>query len=139
MFGYGVCGIYRRVAKYMVRKIAAAVISVSLKMIIAVLVAVILGRVSQEAYAFGMQVFHPVSISQQPGKDMIVIVEESDSELDVGKRLESNGLISNAYVFFIQAKLYKAKMYAGTYTLNTAMTSEEMLRIIARKPEKSED
>ncbi len=70
---------------------------------------------------------------------MIVIVEESDSELDVGKRLESKGLISNAYVFFIQAKLYKAKMYAGTYTLNTAMTSEEMLRIIARKPEKSED
>ena len=55
------------------------------------------------------------------------------------QKLEEKGLINNSYVFFIQAKLYKAKMYAGTYTLNTAMTSEEMLRIIARKPEKSED
>lgn len=118
----------------MVRKIAAAVISISLKMIVAVLVAMILVQISQKAYDFGLQVFHPVPISQQPGKDMIVIVEEGDSELEVAKRLESKGLISDAYIFFIQAKLYKADLYAGTYTLNTSMTSEEMLKIISEEP-----
>ena len=118
----------------MVRKIASAVIAVSLKMIVVVLVAVALVQTSQDAYDFGLQVFHPEPISQQPGKDMIVIVEEGDSDLDVAKRLEGKGLISNAYVFFIQAKLYKADLHSGTYTLNTSMTSEEMLRIIAEKP-----
>lgn len=121
----------------MVRKIAAAVISISLKMIVAVLVAVMLMQTSQRAYQFGLQVFHPEPVSQQPGKDMIVIVEEKDSDLEVAKRLESKGLISDAYVFLIQAKLYKAKLYAGTYTLNTSMTSEEMLKIISEKPTES--
>ncbi len=118
----------------MVRKIAGAVISISLKMIVVVLVAVMVGQISQDAYQFGLQVFHPTPISQQPGKDMIVIVEENDSDLEVGKRLEEKGLITNAYIFFIQAKLYKAELHSGTYTLNTSMTSEEMLGILSEKP-----
>ncbi|MCX4268350.1 MAG: aminodeoxychorismate lyase [Lachnospiraceae bacterium] len=118
----------------MVRKIASAEIAVSLKMIVAVLVAVMLVQTSQKAYDFGLQIFHPEPVSQQPGKDIIVIVEEKDSDLEVAKRLESKGLILDAYVFFIQAKLYKADLYAGTYTLNTSMTSEEMLKLISEKP-----
>lgn len=118
----------------MVRKIAAAVISISLKMIVAVLVAVLLVQTSQKAYNFGLQIFHPVPVSGYPGKDMVVTVEEGDTEMDVAKRLESKGLISDAYIFFIQAKLYKADLYAGTYTLNTSMTSEEMLKKISEKP-----
>ena len=118
----------------MVRKIAGAVISISLKMIVVVLVAVMVGQISQDAYQFGLQVFHPTPISQQPGKDMIVIVEEKSLIHILGKRLEEKGLITNAYIFFIQAKLYKAELHSGTYTLNTSMTSEEMLGILSEKP-----
>jgi len=118
----------------MVRKIAGAVISISLKMIVAVLVVVLLINVGERTYQFGLQVFNPIPVSQKPGKDMIVIVEEKDSDMDVAKRLESKGLISDAYIFYIQAKLYKAELYAGTYTLNTSMTSEEMLEILSEKP-----
>jgi len=118
----------------MVRKIAGAVISISLKMIVAVLVVVLLINVGQHAYQFGLQVFAPVPISQEPGTDMIVIVEEGDSDMDVAKRLENKGLITDALVFYIQAKLYEAEFYAGTYTLNTSMTSEEMLNIMTAEP-----
>lgn len=119
----------------MVRKIAGAVISISLKLIIAVLVVILLMNVGQQAYQFGLQIFNPIPVSQEPGRDMIVIVEENDSAMEVAKSLESKGLIANAYVFFIQAKLYKAELYAGTYTLNTSMTSEEMLEIISEEPD----
>lgn len=118
----------------MVRKIAGAVISISLKLIVAVLVVMLLVNAGQRAYQFGLQVFNPVPVSQQPGKDMIVIIEENDSDMEVAKRLESKGLISDAYVFYIQAKLYRAELYAGTYTLNTSMTSEEMLEIMTEEP-----
>lgn len=117
----------------MVRKIASAVIAISLKMIVAVLVAMMLVQISQSAYDFGLQIFHSEPISQQPGTDMIVIVEEGDSDLEVAKRLEGKGLIADAYIFFIQAKLYKATLHAGTYTLNTSMTPEEMLKIISEE------
>lgn len=118
----------------MVRKIASAVISISIKLIIAVLVVVLLVHTGGRAYEFGMEVFHPTPVSTAPGKDMIVIIEEEDSDMDVAKLLKSKGLISDEYVFFVQAKLYSADLYAGTYTLNTSMTSDEMLNIMITKP-----
>ncbi|MBP3542814.1 MAG: endolytic transglycosylase MltG, partial [Lachnospiraceae bacterium] len=65
---------------------------------------------------------------------MIVIVEEDASEADVAKLLENKGLIEDYKVFWIQAKLYNATLYPGTYTLNTSMTSEEMLHILMEEP-----
>lgn len=118
----------------MVKKIADAVISISVKLIVAVLVVVLLMNAGSWAYQFGIQIFAPLPVAQSPGRDVIVTVEEGESELEIAKHLEEKGLISNAYIFFIQAKLYKAEFYAGTYTLNTSMTSEEMLEFMIEEP-----
>lgn len=119
----------------MIRKTAGMIISISLQMIVCALVVILLYDTGIKGFAFGESIFSPTAVSVQgAGKDMIVIVEEEASDLEVAKLLESKGLIEDYKVFLIQAKLYEADLYPGTYTLNTSMTSEEMLKILMEKP-----
>ena len=54
---------------------------------------------------------------------------------DIGKILKKKGLIKDAKIFVVQEKLssYKGKLQAGTYILNTSMTPDEMMAILARE------
>ena len=51
------------------------------------------------------------------------------------KILKSKGLIKDAKVFVVQESLsnYKDKLQSGTYILNTSMTTDEMLAVLARE------
>ena len=62
-------------------------------------------------------------------------MDEGDSVYQVGRTLESRGLIRDAKVFVVQEKLsnYSGKIQAGTYILNTSMTTDEMLEILSRE------
>ena len=53
----------------------------------------------------------------------------------IGKILKSKGLIKDAKVFVVQESLsnYKDKLQSGTYILNTSMTTDEMLAVLARE------
>lgn len=119
----------------MVRKTAGMIISISLQMLICVLVVIFLYDAGVKGFALGESIFAPQAVSSEGnGRDMIVIVEEGSSDLDVAKLLENKGLIEDYKVFLVQAKLYQADLYPGTYTLNTSMTSEEMLEILMEEP-----
>lgn len=123
----------------MIRKTAGMIISISLQMIVCAVVIIFLYDAGVKGFAFGESIFSPEAVSsQENGKDMIVIVEEGASDLDVAKLLESKGLIRDYKVFLVQAKLYQATLYPGTYTLNTSMTSEEMLEILMEEPASEE-
>ena len=52
---------------------------------------------------------------------------------EIGKLLESKGLIKDGTLFYLQNILsrYKGDLKPGTYTLNTSMTTEEMMAVIA--------
>lgn len=124
----------------MVRKTAGMIISISIQMIVCALVIIVLYHTGVKGYEFGQAVFSREAVaSEKNGKDMIVIVEKDASEADVAKLLESKGLVKDDKVFWLQAKLYKAELYPGTYTLNTSMTSEEMLQILMTKPDSGEE
>ncbi len=123
----------------MVRKAAGMIISISLQMIVCALVVILIYDAGVKGFAFGESVFTPKAVSSKAnGKDMIVIVEEKASDLDVAKLLESKGLIEDYKVFLVQAKLYRGTIHPGTYTLNTSMTSEEMLELLIEEPETEE-
>lgn len=124
----------------MIRKTAGMIISISLQMIVCALVIILLYDAGTKGFAFGQSIFTPSAVaSEVNGKDVIVIVEEDVSDMDVAKLLESKGLIEDYRVFWIQIKLYEATVYPGTYTLNTAMTSEEMLHILMEEPKTEEE
>ena len=99
------------------------------------LVLVVLGliRAGQWAYGFGFRVYTEDAMESAPGTDKTVTVTADMSAKDVGRQLEEKGLIRDANLFVVQLKLssYSGAIRTGTYTLNTSMTAEEMMQIMA--------
>lgn len=122
----------------MIRKATSMIISISIQMIMVVLIIMFVYSAGVKGFEFGLSVFTPSSIAPAPGKDIMVIVEEGASDLEIAKLLEEKGLISDYKVFLIQAKLYMADMNPDSYTLNTSMTSEKMIEIMAANQEEKE-
>lgn len=87
------------------------------------------------AYSFGYLVFdqHPMAATEEEGQDVTVVIKEEDSVYQVGKILESKGLIERSDIFWVQEKLsdHSGKIQPGTYLLNTCQTTEEMLEILS--------
>ena len=121
----------------MVRKAAGMIISITVQIIICVVVVILIYHGAVTGFEFGISIFSSAAMTEAPGQDMIVIIEEGASAWDVGNLLEKKGLIQDEKIFFIQAILYKANLQAGTYTLNTSMTPEQILEILIEEPETS--
>ncbi|NCC44420.1 MAG: hypothetical protein EOM18_12780, partial [Clostridia bacterium] len=87
------------------------------------------------AYSFGYLVFdqHPMAETQEEGQDVTVIVNEEDSVYEIGRTLESKGLIERPVIFWMQEKLsdYRGKIKPGTYILNTYQNVDDMLAILS--------
>lgn len=90
---------------------------------------------SKTAYDFGYAIFNEVPMETGDGTDVTVVIKEGASVYQIGKILEKKGLAEDAKVFLVQELLsnYKGKLQAGTYILNTSMTADEMMAILARE------
>lgn len=90
----------------------------------------------KEAYDFGYDIFNQEPMAdEEDGRDITVVLKAEDSVYQIGKILKKKGLIEDAKVFFVQEKLsnYKGKLQPGTYILNTSMTVDDMLAILAKE------
>lgn len=94
-----------------------------------------------KAYDFGYRVFAEEAVTTGEGRIISISVEPDDSVLDIGKNLEEKGLIRDANLFFVQELLSEnhGKINPGIYDLSTSMKSDEMLAIMAAKPEETEE
>ncbi len=91
------------------------------------------------AYDFGFQVFTEEAVSQGDGLEVVVHIPEGASALEIGEILEERGLIDDRRLFFVRSMLsaWRGKMQGGTYTLNTSMKSEDMMKVMS--PSEKED
>ncbi|MDO5135334.1 MAG: endolytic transglycosylase MltG [Eubacteriales bacterium] len=98
-----------------------------------VCVAMLIFWVGKTTYGFGYNIFNQQAMSPGEGQEVAVVVQEGDSVYDIGKTLESKGLIQDAKVFYIQEKLsnYKGELKPGTYLLSTAYTPTRIMGILA--------
>ena len=122
------------------RQIVAAVIGTVTKVVIAALVLMFIYRYSIVAYDYGYRIFGEEAVDAEPGRDVTIEVLDSDSAEEIGQMLEEKGLIRDARLFVIQEKLSGLEngIAPGTYELNTAMTVEEMLEIMAAASEETD-
>lgn len=100
-------------------------------------VVVVLGAVElcKVSYSFANEVFGEVMAEAPPGRDIEFRINESDDMLTIAKNLEKEGIVANAYSFYIRLKFslsVKSVVVAGDYTLNTSMTYEEILDKIVK-------
>ena len=92
--------------------------------------------IGKSAYDFGYEIFNQETMdTEENGRDVTIVIKEGDSAYQIGKTLKKKGLIDDAKIFVAQEMLsnYKGKLQPGTYILNTSMTPDEMMEIMARE------
>lgn len=117
-----------------VKEIIGSIFSIAVKVVIGFLIVMFIRKYAVMAYNYGYRVFTepPVTITGE-GTDIEVTIGEDNSVLEIGKMLENKGLIRDAKLFFVQelANEYHGKIKPGKYQLNTSMTADEMIVIMA--------
>lgn len=99
--------------------------TVGLKTGLIVLSASFLFAVMVLGYYFGYSVFAEQG-GNGTGIEVEVVVEEGDTLSQVAGELYDAGLIEDRLVFMFQAHFYEYRITPGLYTLNDAMTYEEI-------------
>lgn len=122
------------------RDLVVAVLSLVLKVVIALFVVVAVYRLSVTAYDYGYRVFEepPMSIT---GREVTVTITKDISPKKLGELLYSKGLIRDEKLFVLQyyASEFREDLKSGDFVLNTSMTVEEMLEAMTIEPEIPEE
>ena len=115
------------------REIVGSVFGIAIKIIVAVVVVMFVYKYAFVAYDYGYRIFGEKPITSGEGRDITVVISDGDGAKEIGEVLESKGLIRDAKLFVIQEKLsnYSGKIPSGEYVLNTSMTAEEMIEVMA--------
>ncbi len=120
-----------------VNKASMMVASVAVKFIVAALILFLILRGAIFAYDFGFSIFMDEAASgQAEGRSVEVTLLEGSSARDIGKQLETLGVIRDANIFYIQSLLAgnSKKMKGGKYTLSTSMKPSEIMQILSEGP-----
>lgn len=123
-----------------INKITTTIISISVKLIVYALIVLLLYEAVARGYAFGHEIFYAEAVEEAPGRDVVVQMESGESVSEAAEFLARKGLIKSEFAFLFQSKFYDYDtIYPGTYTLNTSMTSKEILQLLNEKPETEAD
>lgn len=122
------------------KQVAETILSTIVKIAIAVVVVLFVYKAAVTAYDYGYRVFAEEPVSVEPGYDVTISITSNKDVKEIGELLESRGLIRDSKLFYLQELFseYHGKIKEGTYTLNTSMTAEEMLVILAGEEEETE-
>ena len=122
-------------------QIIGATIELVVKVVVFVAIVMFIVNASVRAYDYGYRVFAEEPVSAGEGRTISVIVEDGDSVKDIGGMLQEKGLIRDANLIVVQELLSEqhGKIQPGIYDLNTSMTSEEMLAVMAAVDGTEED
>jgi UPF0755 protein len=116
-------------------KIVMRLVSISFTVLLFVIAVYGLYELGLKSYNYGYRIFAEPPMSAGEGKDRLVQVKDSMSEMEIAEMLEEKGLIRDRFLFVLQLKVsgYSGKLKAGPYTLNTSMTAEEMLQVMSQE------
>ena len=124
-----------------IKKIGLGLLDTIVKVVFVIVIVMLITKYAKVAYNYGYHIFNQTSVSSGTGRTVTVTIGRNDSATDIGKKLADVGLITDRNLFFLQELLseYHGKEKAGTYELSTAMTPEEMLRIMSATGEEGEE
>ncbi len=122
------------------KEIIGATAQLIIKLVLFAFIIMYIIKAATAAYDYGYRVFTEPPMSFGDGRIISVSVAEDASALDVGKMLQEKGLIRDGRLFMIQELLSEqhGKIQPGIYDLNTSMTAQQMLEVIAPDPEETD-
>jgi len=100
-----------------------------------VLIVFVVIQLATAAYDIGYRVFTEPAMESEPGRDVMVEVEQGMSAWELGTELEEKGLVDNHILFTVQLQVssYAKNIKPGLYTLNTSMTAREMMQVMTKE------
>jgi cell division protein YceG involved in septum cleavage len=123
-----------------INRITTAIISISVKLMVYALIVLLLYEAVVRGFAFGHSVFYAEAVEEAPGRDISVTLPGDETISETAELLSEKGLIKSSIAFLFQSKFYDYDtIYPGTYTLNTSMTSKEILQVLSQKPEEESE
>lgn len=111
-------------------KITSFIIRLLMNIMFYVLVVFLIVTISREAFQFTYELYGPVTVDEEPGRDILFQIKKGESSMEVASKLELYRAIGNKYSFFLKTKLENAQIMPGTYEINSSMTYDEILDII---------
>lgn len=119
------------------KEIVVSIFASAFKVVFAIIIVMLVYKGSVTAYEYGQRVFNEPPVTVGSGRAVHVTIPKGSTAKEIGKELEKKGLIRDSGLFVVQEMLseYKGKLQPGTYELNTSMTTEEMMKIMASKEE----
>ena len=114
-------------------KLVFRFVSISFSVLILLVIFIGVFKASAFCYDFGYRIFTEKPMESEPGRDVVVQIDTDDSAFDIGKMLEQKGLVRDSSLYVAQYYLsaYVNDLLPGTYTLNTSMTTKEMLIVMS--------
>ncbi len=124
-----------------IKYIIGSIVEMVIKIVVFIFIAMFVIRTATAAYDYGFRVFAEKPMDVGEGRTISVSIGNADSAKEVGEMLQERGLIRDATLFRIQELLSEnhGKIRPGIYDLTTAMTAQEMLEVIAAKPDEEEE
>lgn len=111
-------------------KITSFIIRLLMNIMFYVLVAFLIVNVSKQAFQFTYELYGPVAVENEPGRDILIQIKKGESTMDVASKLEVNRAIVNKYSFYVKTKLEDVAIMPGTYEINSSMTYNDIMEII---------
>lgn len=126
------------------KQLLGTFVSTIIRVVIIVAIVLAVYKLCLSAYDFGFQIFADIPVATTgEGRTVNVIISDNMDEKSISKLLEEKGLIKNSTIFYIQEKLSLsddgAGIVPGTYELNTAMSSADMINVITGHAEEEEE
>ncbi len=116
------------------QNIAGGVTGTIFNVVLIIVAVMLVYRFSVTAYRYGVRLFGEPAMSEAPGQEVEVTVTDGMDFDGIAKQLYESGLIRDPSLFVVQEHLSnyaKDGFSAGTYTLSTAMTPEEIMDAMA--------
>ena len=120
-------------------KVVMRVLSISITVLFCVLVVCGLYQVGLKCYDFGYRVYTEPAVSQDKGTEQIVQITEDMGTKELADLLEEKGLVRDARLFYVQAKLSGFKPQSGVYKVSTSMTARELMAAMTPVEEEAEE
>lgn len=116
-------------------KTALHLLGFILNILMMVLIVFVVIQLATAAYDIGYRVFTEPAMESEPGRDVMVEVEQGMSAWELGTELEEKGLVDNHILFTVQLQVssYAKNIKPGLYTLNTSMTAREMMQVMTKE------
>ena len=120
--------------------IIGAILGTIFRIVCTVLIVVVIYKGAVFCYDYGYRIFTEPAVSTGTGRTVTVTIPQGMSAKAMGELLENQGLVEDSTLFMLQyyASEYRKDIKAGTFELSTAMTAEEMMKVMATSQDAEE-